>query len=257
MDTVSIAPYHRQLYQVQAQNSHPRLSVLRVLHVRFCRWLDKSSPEAILKMTKWGIGSLVLGFLVFLPEPTLDLLISLARWNGSRIPLFCLTILCLLKAKPMFRWFKRTSIAKRGANQHSFHGVPVGELASFLTTNESFKREDAIKALALSQGQYAKIADELEAQGVLTRGENNARVMRPIGLENLVTQLRDNFPLVWDEDHQCFVEKDGMYARYCLSKEFERKKLKEETARKERKLERLEQKIEAAKTHPLFTSLAA
>lgn len=83
----------------------------------------------------------------------------------------------------------------RRGNQHTFHGVPVGALARFLTEQKAFKLEEARRVLAVSHGQYQKIAEALERHGVLVRGEKNARVLREIGYEDLVRQLRDDFPL--------------------------------------------------------------
>lgn len=93
------------------------------------------------------------------------------------------------------------------------------------------KRDEAIKTFALSQGQYQKIAEELEKFGLLTRGENNARVMREISMENLVRQLREDFPLVWSEEHQVWADRTGTFARWQLAEDFRQRKLAEAVER--------------------------
>jgi hypothetical protein len=117
-----------------------------------------------------------------------------------------------------------------------------------MKTNGAFKRDEAIKTFALSQGQYQKIAEELEKFGLLIRGENNARVMRDISLENLVLQLRDKFPLVWSEEHQRWAERTGTFARWTLAEDFKNRKLDEATERKERKFKRLGKQIQERAT---------
>jgi hypothetical protein len=111
--------------------------------------------------------------------------------------------------------------------------------------------DEAIKELGLSQGQYAKIGKELEEAGVLMRGEKNARVLRDIGMSQLVMQLRDKFPLVWSEERQVWCERNGAFERWALSHDFKQRKLEEEIEKKERKLERVEKKIEEVQESPL------
>jgi hypothetical protein len=114
----------------------------------------------------------------------------------------------------------------------------------------------------IPQRQWVKAANQLEQHGILTRGEKNARVLREIGREELVRQLRalasgDAPPLVYDQDRKEWHERDGTFARWCLAEDFKRRKVEETMERKERKLERLEEKIEEAKEHPLFARLDA
>lgn len=252
MPTITLSP-KLQIHDPQPQQSH-RVTITGVLWIKLLRWLDKASPEAIMKALRRAGMLLLVSLLIAAPSFTLGVLTSAARWNSYRVPVFCTLLFMMLRAKPMLAALRRKCSRSRAANQHTFHGVPVGELASFLIEHGAFKKDDAIGKLALSQGQYVKIGEELEKNGVLTRGENNARVLRPIGLQNLVRQLRDNFPLAWDEDHRCFQEKDGMFARYCMSQDFKSRQLDEKVARKERKLERIEKKI--GQLAPLFAHAA-
>src|SRR5262245_20880875 len=73
-----------------------------------------------------------------------------------RLPMFSVLLVLTLKARPTLRWLRQRSRGRTG-NQWTFHGLPVGELASFLKTHESFKRDDAVEKLGCTQGQYGKI----------------------------------------------------------------------------------------------------
>lgn len=245
----------RPVFQLQAEQSHPRLSLRRVLYVKVLRWIDKASPDALWKMLRRCSTLLLVSCLVTAPQLTLGYLLAAFRWNSFRIPLFLALLYLTLNAKRFYLWLRRASVRKRGANQHLYHGLPVGEFASFLKKHEAFKIADATKELALTRDQYDSIAEELEKHGVLTRGEKNARVLRPIGLTLLVEQLRDNFPYVFDDETDTWHEKNGTFQRWCMNRDFERKKLSEAIQKKERKLQRIEEKITEAKEHPLFASL--
>src|SRR5688572_30706928 len=123
MNTLTLQPMHKQLFQtVNPHNSHPRLSVARVLHVRFCRWLDKATPQAIKKALTRTLCVLLIAAGVFTPENTLHALLTVSTWNSSRIPLFLGGLACLLYLRPCLRWIGRRRTKMRAGNQHSFEG---------------------------------------------------------------------------------------------------------------------------------------
>lgn len=245
MDSLILKAPARPVFQVSPQHSHPRLSLTKVLWTRFLRWIDKATPQAILKVLKRSVTLLLVSALVFIPQHLLGILTASARWSGIRIPLFLALLYLTLNAKRL--WTRWTTAAPRtSANQHLFHGLPVSEFASFLLEKQSFKRDEAIRTLGLSQGQYRTIAEELKLHGVLVHGENNAHVLRPISRAELVQQLRDNFPLMWDEVHQDWTEKHDAYGRWLRAEGFRTRKLTEQTERAERKLERTKKQIEKA-----------
>lgn len=57
------------------------------------------------------------------------------------------------------------------------HGIPVSELLDHLITHKSFKRMEVEQKFGIPRHKFTMIADELEAVGLLTRGENNSRVL--------------------------------------------------------------------------------
>ena len=244
MNALTLTPMAKPLYQVKPETSHPRLSLRRVLWIKLLRWLDKASPQALWKTTARLSCVILIATGVFAPQFLLGLLTASLKWNGYKIPLFLALLFATINAKRFWNFCKRTRVRGRAGNQHSFRGIPVGELAAWLIEAKAFKRDEAIRKWGLSQGVYAKIAQELEDNGVLTRGENNARVLREITLAQLVLQLREKFPLVWSEERQVWAERNGTMERWALSHDFKQRKLKEETERKERKIERLDQKIQ-------------
>ena len=250
MNSLLLKPTAQQLFEVRPQQSHPKLSLTRVLWVKFLRWVDKASPEALRRTSLRVVCLALISFGVLAPHPLMAFLSTAVHWHSYRIPIFLGMVALLLNARRWFRLVKRR-IVHRG-NQHTYHGIPVGEFATWLMEARNFKRDDAMRQWAFSQGNYAKIAAELEEHDILTRGENNARVLRDMTMENLVRQLRDGFPLVWSDDRQVWAERNGTFERWALSQDFKRRKLEEVTARKERKLERIEKRIGQAQMADVF-----
>lgn len=243
MTALVLKPQAKQLFEVQPQQAHPRLSLRRVLWVKLLRWIDKASPQAIWKTSARLFCVMLIALGVFAPQFLLGLLTASMKWNGFKIPLFLALLLFTLNAKRLARTMRRIFVRKRASNQHTYHGIPVGELASWLIETKAFKRDEAMKKWGLSQGLYHKIAQELEAHGVLTRGENNARVLRDISLEQLVLQLREKFPLVWAEERQVWAERTGAFERWALKEDAAERQRKEKIARQERKLEKTRRQI--------------
>ena len=244
METVILKSRQMLNLEPATQQSHPRLSLFRVLHVKILRWIDGATANEATRAMKRALLFTFLIFAIFAPQFLLGAVLASFRWNGARIPLFCVVLAMTLNAKRVWLAWRRRSTRTRGANQHTYHGLPVSAFASFLLKSEGFTFEDATKQLAFPERQYRKIADELEKHGILIRGENNARVLRPITLEQLVTQLRDNFPLMWDERHDEWTDKEDAYGRHLRAEGFRTRKLTEAVEKRERKLARIEKKIE-------------
>ena len=156
-----------------------------------------------------------------------------------------LAIVVLAANAPRFLSFVWRYSAKRKKSTGKalvFHGVPLDELATYLFERRTFTTS-AINDLGLAQRKWQKIADELEHNGVLVRGENNARVLGEIDRETLVRQLRDNFPLTFDGNTKTWVEKRGSYERFLYDKERTEKKEVERVDRLERKEDRARKNI--------------
>ena len=234
MSTITLQP-KLQISHPPAAPIEKRITLSRVLWVKFLRWIDKASPQAILKQTKrCSIFLLVLG-LYCSPQFFLQVALNAMKWNSFKIPGF-LALFCILAYwKPAYRWLTRR---RNVGNASMYHGIPASELASFLKETGAFKLAEAQSRLRLGEDKCRTIAAELEQHGILTRGEKNARVLRPISYENLVTQLADNFPLAWSDERDCWYEKNGTFERWAINQDFKQRKLTEATERAERRLER-------------------
>lgn len=162
---------------------------------------------------------------------------------ASRAILFCAALVLTLNARRLSRLAQRAGAhTSRKANQHTYEGIPCDELTSYLFDSRSFTT-DAMSRLGLSQRKWRKIADALEHHGILTRGENNARVLAEISREELTRQLRDGFPLVFDPVGKAWVERRGGFDRWVLDKERREQREIDKVAKLERKEEGIRGRI--------------
>ena len=256
MSTITLTP-KLHIHQPQPEQSH-RVTLSGVLWIKILRWVDQAtSTDAMKALRRTAVFSLLI-FAIFAPQFLLGTLLASFQWNGGKIPLFCGLLLMTFNAKRSYLWLRRRAVRKRSANQHTYHGLPVSEFASFLLKSNGFKLADAEK-LALSRNKYDAITEELDKAGITVKGKDNARLLRPISLEQLVTQLRDNFPLMWDEAHNEWTDKEDAYGRYLRAEGFKSRRLTEEVQKGERKLARIKKEIKKETeqyVHPIFARVA-
>lgn len=221
----------------------PRLSLRGVLWVKFLRWIEQSPSTSLLALSmKCSMLALAL-LAVLAPSLMLRILWAAYEWNGHRIPLCLGTIALTASAPRCFRFVRAYSARRRKSRANgsapTYEGIPCDELTTYLFEHQTFGT-DAMNDLALAQRKWRRIADQLETNAVLVRGENNARVLNPaIDRATLTRQLRDGFPLVWDPIGKTWAERRGSFDTWTLAKDRAEAKEKariEKLARKEKKL---------------------
>lgn len=263
MSTLTLTP------KLQITNPPPapiprRRSLVGALVGKLAEWIEASSPAEILRGATRLLLVVSLALFIFAQNFFLGWLTAVLQWNGYKVPIFVASLTLILNAKRIWGWVskKRTKMKLKTGNQHTVYGIAVSDLTDYLLENQSFKKEEAEKKLALTHGQWYKIADALEKYGMLCRGEANARVLRPIERERLVMNLRALAekkapPFVWDETRNDWYERDGSFHQFVLAPEWRQKKREEEIARKERKVARIEKKLSEATAFQQVLNMAA
>lgn len=242
MSTLTLTPKLQITQPPQAPIIRKTLS--GVLWKRFLEWLENATARALWKAIRNLTILTLITALIVAYAPTVKLLTALIQWRGYKLPILAVVLTLVSNIIPIYKFIRRKAVWKRKGNQHTFHGFAVSELADLLTNTGAFKKEDAQKRLAMTHTQWLKIAEALEKNEVLTRGESNARVLRPITREELVKQLRENFPLKWDEQRKAWFERNGSFDEWTLKKEWKQRQIEQDVERKERKIERLDKKIQ-------------
>ena len=110
----------------------PRLSLTRVLWYKFLRWIEKSSASVLLKAAMRLMLLATVLACTIAPNFVLGYLTASLRWNSYRLPLCILAVALTLNAKRLYLLLRRQAVSSRGANQYTYHGLPVAEVADFL-----------------------------------------------------------------------------------------------------------------------------
>ncbi len=250
MNAVTLLPATKQLYQVQAQNSHPRLSLSRVLWTKFLRYVDRT-PAQRLSTHALRLAGLV-AVVCMAAAPSYLLGIATAVIGNKWLTVGCAALAYLYGmaiVRGIRRLMQRRERTAEG-NQHTYYGLPIDELATYIIEQKGFQREHAVQHLGISRKKQARIAKELEAAKILERGENNGRILRTISREELVRQLRDKFPLAWNETQQTWCERGG--SAFAFFRDTDRKEAEERerierlTRRRQRLQEQVAEQVEIA-----------
>ena len=242
----------RQLINVDPVQSHPRLSLQRVIWVRILRWVDKASSYQLKKAIFRLSWTVLLALLIFQSQFLLGLFLGAMQWNGMRLPLFVVLLVGTLKYKELKSLWKQQT---NTGNQYTFEGIPRDELITYLFTNGHFKREQTMSHFEISQPHYTKIAKRLEKHDVLIRGESNALVLNKISREELGTQLRDNFPLKFNAEYGRWSGADTQFYRTETKRDNELRETEHKFSRANRKLRKklaLKEREEEALAHSPF-----
>ncbi len=245
-NSFTLRPLSKQAFHIAApEQSHPRLSLRRVLYVKFLRWVEKSSASALIKATMKCLTLLAFLAAISVPHFALGILTGAFQFPlFSRVIVYCAGLALMLNAKPLYRLARRAFVRTEKSNgKGTYQGIPLDGFVSYIFERGAFATA-AIADLGLSQRKWAKIADELEAHKILVRGDNNARVLSEhIDRPTLVRQLRDGFPLVFDPVGNTWAERRGSFDQWVLAKERKEAKEQEQGERLERKTEKMRENI--------------
>lgn len=248
MSTLTLTP-KLQISQPPTERIE-RKTILGSLAIKFATWLEKTPAHIILRVwIQFSAVALVAAF-IFIPTTAFTATKEIVTWNNYRVPLFVLAIVFLFNLKRIYRATRLLFVrpSKAIGNQHTLVGVAVPELADFLIEHNGFGFDTVMAKLGMAQRQYAKLADLLEENAILIRGEKNARVLNEISRTILVENLRalaqgKATPFVWSKDRTLWYERNGSMETWAINHDFKQRKMKEEVERKERKLERLNKRI--------------
>lgn len=244
MSNITLKPITGQQYKVHAEHSHPKLSLRRVVWVKILRWLDKATLRDLTKAgCKLSYTALLL-IAVASPTYAAGVIVQAMQWNQYRIPLGIFIFFFVWYFPTLLRFCRKKK--RSTANQHTYEGIAIDELVTFLVERNGFPFKDATKDLGLTQPRWRKIAKALESAQILLRGDNNALVLNTITREELVRQLRDSFPLVYSEHDKAWTERRSGFDSWLLQKERKEAKERNHEEKRKKKLKRLNKKIEEA-----------
>lgn len=150
------------------------------------------------------------------PQYALGYLTSLVDWHDAAIlkVVIVLAAFCYYRQALRFIRWARGRLNRRDpdGDQETYHGIPIEQMADYLIERRGFQREHAIRHFGISRKRQFKMADELEKNGILVRGGCNGRKLHEsITRDQLVRQLRDGFPLVWNEQSSEWTDPNAVH----------------------------------------------
>lgn len=247
----TLTPQQRPTFTLQQERKATKPTLSRIVWNKFLRWVNDSKMSTITKtLFRWCI--LFTLILTCLTPSSIISFFSMALSSPKVVSVTAVVVLWCY-GKTLTRTVKQK---KRSGNQHTYYGIPVEEIATYLIEQKAFP-VSAQSSLGITQPTWRKIAKELEAHNILVRGENNSRVLNTITREQLVTQLKDKFPLILCDGE--WATKDGPWRMFL--KDSERKdrleqEQKQKLQRREERVRKQKREIEAVQSeselHPGF-----
>lgn len=217
---------------------HHRLTISHALAMRLAKWLYKARMKDVINAIIRLCAFITVPLVILAPQFLLGILAASIDWKTGAVITW---VIAWFYGRNSIRWYKRR---KNTGNQHTYEGVPVDELVSFIMENEHFRRHEAMKRFGMSKKKHDRIAKKLESCGLLVRGENNSRILQKfVTREILVRQLRDKFPMRWSESGQQWSDKDSSFEQYLHDRDKAAREEQLKIERLQRKKKKLSQEV--------------
>lgn len=166
------------------QSSETHATLGEVLGEKIVAWVRLNKASRLFRKGLELIAGVFLGGLVIAPAQVAGGFMNLLKMNDFVVLKVTVILTVFFGRRAIIRLFRRCSKhvqnLSRGEDEKLLDAVPVPELVDYLMRNKHFKREgiNGVRAtFGLNMERYNRLAQKLEENGVLTRGENNSRIL--------------------------------------------------------------------------------
>lgn len=163
----------------QAQNS-----LVGVLWNKFVEFVEEKPLGSIIRFLAMSFLAGVLSSILTAPDAMQEVFYRLMMWRHSVIPAVVMCFAFVFFAPKLWGMFfeQVVQIVEFFSDQsiesdETIEGVPVNELIDHLFENQSFKRCDIEGTFGMPHNRFQRLAEKMEEMEILTRGENNSRVL--------------------------------------------------------------------------------
>jgi len=150
----------------------------------FAKILLHIHSHKLTQLIKQCVGLIIgifIGAAIVVPEITFEALKWMATTRSYAFPKLAMVFTLFFYRKNLMRFFRRLTRKSPVIRQEKLiDNIPVSELTDYLIRNKHFKREgvNGVRAtFGLNMEKFNRLANKLEENGVLTRGENNGRFL--------------------------------------------------------------------------------
>jgi hypothetical protein len=165
-----------------AQVIHPTLK--KVLWIKFVQFVAERPLGSIVKFVGLSFVAGLLSSLLASPDDFERVFYAVALWHNGLITLILMCFGFVFFAPRFFRFIMDELVyIVEGLTQQScesdetIEGIPVTEMVDHLFEEKSFKREEIEGKFGIPRNRYQRLAEKMEDLDILTRGENNSRVL--------------------------------------------------------------------------------
>lgn len=164
------------------ENQNKNSSLISVLWQKVVAYVERKKTVYLFRKAMELIAGLTIGFIIIKPYAVLNFILSIIQYQNFALPKLSLGIAIIFSRKAAFRFFRKIQRKELGLDQEKLiEGIPVAELADYLIRNGNLRREgiNGVRATfgIANMEKFNRLASNLERRKILTRGDNNMRVL--------------------------------------------------------------------------------
>lgn len=156
-----------------------------VLSQKIATYLQENNLSKILRKAVELIAGIFLGISAVIPQEMMHAFSWAIKTHDFAVPKVAVISVLFFGRKSIIRQLKRwghvLQVRRQTENKETtLDNIPVPELTDYLVRNKHFRREgvNGVRAtFGLNMEKFNRLAKKLEENGVLTRGENNGRIL--------------------------------------------------------------------------------
>lgn len=170
-------------------SSHQVRTIRSILWKKLLDVFEASELSRIFSFFSMAFVSICLGLSLTYPVEAKGIALNLIGLENYIVPKIFLSIALVFSVPILYKTLRniteelkfRAELNKMNSleipDSSTIEGIPIDELLDHLYTTKTFKRDDIENTFGLPRNRFTKLAKKLDGLGVLTRGENNSRIL--------------------------------------------------------------------------------
>lgn len=129
------------------------------------------------------LAGLISSFLTA-PDATQTALYAAMQWKNGLLTAIVWSVALVFYSPKLFKFIVQQIVGlieffsdQTIESDETIEGIPVTEMVDHLFEEQSFKRDDVESKFGIPRNRYQRLAEKMEELDILTRGENNSRVL--------------------------------------------------------------------------------
>lgn len=162
---------------MEPQKQKQKITVIQAIIIKIAQNIHDSTFGEILRFLGGVIIVLALTYLLTFPRHAWATLSTFFQLKNLIVPKFILSVVLVRSFPKIYKFIKSKKPRYETVDENQIEGIPTVELIDHLFETQSFKRGDVEYKFNIPRNRYQRLAEKLESNGVLVRGENNSRIL--------------------------------------------------------------------------------